>query len=307
MSNEELVKLIQQGKNSSDNLGQLFLQNRGLIDKVIRKYSYVYKVNNSKKSIPVIEYQDLMNEAYFGLSDAVQRYEDTAGVKFMSYALFWINQSIQRYIEENGRSIRLPSYMQEKIYQYNKVIHDYNSQLHRNPSDEELCCRLKCDLKLLDNIRKANHNFNQMDSIDREIGDEEGLLLGDTIQSSTDVENEVIDDIMNKSCKTELWKIVKDNVTAEENTVITTRYQKDLSLEATGQLIGSSRDAARNIEARALRKLRRSRIRRELEEKFEVNYARCYRGGLTNFNYTWTSIVEDIAIRNLEAEFSAVR
>lgn len=73
-----------------------------------------------------------------------------------------------------------------------------------------------------------------------------------------------------------------------------------MSLEATGQLIGKSRDMARNIEAQALRKLRLARIRRQLEEKFEINYARAYSGSLTRFKNRWTSIVEEIAIRNID-------
>ena len=102
MSNEELVKQIQKGINPNDNLGLLFQQNKGLIKQIIRKYSYVYQVKNTRKSAPIIEYQDLLNEAYFGLYEAAQRYEDTAGVKFMSYAQFWIKQAIHRFIENTS-------------------------------------------------------------------------------------------------------------------------------------------------------------------------------------------------------------
>lgn len=306
MSNEELVKLIQQGNNSSDNLGQLFLQNKGLIDKIIRKYSYVYKVD-SKKSVAVIEYQDLMNEAYFGIAEAAKRYEETAGVKFMTYAGFWINQSITRFLEESRSAVRIPSHMQGKIYQYNKAINAYKTQVHKNPSDKELCRYLQCEIKALSEIRLAMHRYGQIDSLDRELADEEGMLLSDTIHNDADIENEVIENMMDKSQKTELWKIVKENTTDQENDVICCRYIKNMSLESIGKNYNLTRDKVRMIEAKGLRKLRRSKITRLLAEKFEINYVRGYRGSLSNFNYTWTSIVEDIAIRNLEAEVSAVR
>jgi transcriptional regulator with XRE-family HTH domain len=116
-----------------------------------------------------------------------------------------------------------------------------------------------------------------------------------------DIENIVIERMLENSRQTELWRIVRDNVTEEENTVISARYRNNLSHEVIGQYLGKSREMARQIEAKALRKLRRSRITRQLEERFEVNYARAYRGSLGSFNYTWNSIVENIAIRNLDA------
>jgi|GEM_PF-3487332 Sigma-70, region 4. len=117
---------------------------------------------------------------------------------------------------------------------------------------------------------------------------------------NTDIKNSVIDKMIEESKRTELWQIVKDNVTPEQNTVITARYRKNMTLEATGQLIGKPRDMARQIEANALKKLRLPRIRRLLQEKFEINYARAYRGSLTDFKNRWSSIIEDIAIRNID-------
>lgn len=288
MSNEEIVKMIQQGYNPADNMEQLYKQNYGYILKIARKYAF-----NE-------EFEDLMQEAYFGIYEAVQRYEDTAGVLFMTYALFWIRQSIARYIENNGRSIRISSAMQSKVIRYKRAISAYELQLGRKPTDYELCRYLGVNDNTLKAIKKAYLNDN-IQSMDELLPGSEDMLVGDSIpDQSVDIENSVIDGMFEKSKRTELWKIVKDNVPPEENTVIIARYCKSMTLEATGQLIGKSREMVRQLEAKAMRKLRLPRISRQLAEKFEINYARCYHGSITNFKYTGTSIVEDIAIRNLE-------
>ena len=287
MSNEELVKQIQQGINPGINMEQLYIQNDGLIRKIAKKYAFVDNMD------------DLMQEAYFGLYEAVKRYEDTAGVLFMSYASFWIKQAIVRYLETNGRSIRIPSLVHNNILKYKKVLAAYEMQLGRGPTDKELCRHLNIGIKTLQTIKKEYY-ASSVQSLDEVVPGTEDVLLGDSIpDQSSDLENDVINGMIEKSKQTDLWKIVKDNVTPEENTVITARYINNMSLEATGQSIGKTKERARCIEAKALRKLRLSRIRREMEEKFEINYAMAYKGSLSRFNNTLSSIVEEIAIKNV--------
>ena len=293
MSNEELVKQIQKGNNQTDNMEQLYKQNEGYIRKIAYKYSYTKE-----------DREDLLQEAYFGLYEAVQRYEDTAGVLFMSYAAYWIRQAITRYLENNGRTVRMPSHLYNKIIRYKKLISAYEMQLRRKPTDRELRGHLGVRQEALERIKKAYHEYYSIGSLDELIPGTDGdMQLSEIIADpNTDVENSVIDGMMEKSKRTELWGIVKDNVTPEQNKVIECRYKGNMTLEATGQLIGKTRDIARNLEGQALRKLRLSRISRRLEEKFEVNISRGYRGSFSHFKNTGYSIVEDIAIRNLELE-----
>ncbi len=288
MSNEELVKQIQQGINSSDNMEQLYQQNYSLIRIIARKYAF----ND--------DMDDLLQEAYFGLYEAVQRYEDTAGVLFMSYATFWIKQAIRRYIENNGRIIRIPSGLYSKILDYKKVVSTYSSQLGRKPSDSEICRHLGINEKALIEIKKAIYQYDNMQSLDDFIPEAGDMLLEDCIPDpSVDIGNDVVNRMIESNLHNELWQIVKDNTSPEENTVIITRYRKNMSLEATGQTIGKSKDMVRSLEAKAFRKLRLNKVKRILEEKFEVNYARAYRGSLGSFNNTWNSVVEDIVIKNM--------
>lgn len=292
MSNEELVKQIQQGINQIDNIEMLYQQNRGYIFKIAKKYAHVCDI------------EDLMQEAYFGLYEAVKRYENTVGVLFMSYASYQIRQAIIRYLENNGLTVRIPSNTYNKVLRYKKLISTFEMQLGREPTDRELRGHLEVNQQALEGIKKAYHEFYNMSSLDKVIpGVDNEMNLGEVVADpDIDIENSVIDGMIENSIQTELWEIVKDNTTPEENNVIQNRYKKSMTLEATGQSIGQTRDRARSIEAKALRKLRKPRIRRKLEEKFEINYARAYRGSVSSFKNTGTSITEYIALFNLELE-----
>ena len=292
MSNEELVKQIQQGINQTDNMEQLYSQNRGYIFKIAKRYAHV------------CDAEDLMQEAYFGLYEAVQRYEDTAGVLFMSYAGYWIKQAIKRYLENNGLTVRIPSHLYNKVMRYKKLISTFEMQLDRKPTDRELRACLEVGQQALEGIKKAYHEFYNMDSLDKVIpGMDDELKLGEAISDpDIDIENSVIDGMMENRIQKELWPIVKDNTTDKENEVIICRFEKDMSLAKTGEEFGITREGIRKIEAKALRKLRHPSVRRKLEERFEVNYAKAYRGSVSSFKNTGTSITEYIALCNLELQ-----
>lgn len=298
MSNEELVKNIQQGYDPGNNMELLYQQNDGYIRKIAKKYSFMDDIN------------DLMQEAYFGLYEAVNRYEDTAGVLFMTYAAFWIKQSITRYLENNGRTVRIPTGLNSKILNYKKAIAAYELQLGRKPTDYELCRYLRVSSDVLISLRKALYQFGKIKSLDEPIpgNEDDSILLGEGVSDqNTNIENDTINRIIDNRIHNELWQIVKINTTPEENKVIRARYINSMSLEATGQSIGQSRERARQIEARALRKLRIGRIRRELQERFEVNYAKAYKTSFTAWSSSWESAPEQIAIDNLEKELNYIR
>lgn len=290
------MKQIQEGVNTQDNLGILYTHNINYIRKIAKKYSGYADI------------EDLIQEAYFGLYEAARRYENTAGILFITYASFWIKQSITRYIENNGRCIRIPSGLQARIYQYKRIYTTYEMQLGRKPTDHELCRYLGVNKGILVAIKKACQ-YDNIQSMDEYVPGADEVLLSECVpDKSIDLANDVINEMIESRLNNELWQIVRNNTSPEENTVITSRFRKSLSLEETGRSIGKSKDMTRNVELKALRKLRSPKIRRILEEKYEVNYARAYNGSLTDFKNRWSSIVEDIAIRNLDctaADFSA--
>ncbi|MGI6085224.1 MAG: sigma-70 family RNA polymerase sigma factor [Acetivibrionales bacterium] len=293
MSNEELVKQIRQGINETNNMEQLYNQNRGVIYKLAQKYAF----NND-------DIEDLLQEAYFGLYEAVKRYEGTAGVLFIYYASYWIRQAVIRYLEDNGRMVRISNDMHYKILRYKKVVSAYEMHLGRKPLDNELRVHLKVSQQVLEGVKKAYHEFYNMRSLDELVPGTDGdCLFGDTVADlGVDVENSVVDRMIEENKRKELWQIVEDNVTPEQNAVITARYRNNMTLKDAGQIIGKTAERARVLQGEALRKLRHLRIRRKLEESFDINYARAHNGSLTGFRNRWSSIVEDIAIKNAEAE-----
>ncbi len=110
MSNEELVQQIQQGIDIKGNMEQLYIQNKGLIYATIKRYRYACQ--SDYNSLPIIEMDELMNEAYFGLVKAVENYNPNQGILFMSYAPNWIRQAVKRYLDNCGRTIRVPVHTQ---------------------------------------------------------------------------------------------------------------------------------------------------------------------------------------------------
>lgn len=286
MSNEELVEQICKGINTSDNMGQLYEQNNGMICKIARRYS------------SRIDVEDLMQEAYFGLYEAVKHYESAAEVKFITYAIYWIMQSIQRYVENNFSSIRIPAHTQQLYNKYSKTIKSFEEQYKRKPTDQEASRLLGTSITVIQSMRKALYEVGNMDSLDQSIGGEnDDILLSDSVIGSIGIEIDILDQIIEKDKKGSLWGIVEENTSELENKVIVSRYRKDLTLEATGKEIGVSRERVRQMESTALRKLRTSRVKRTLSERYEIAIVEAYRGSVGSFKRTWTSATERAALK----------
>lgn len=290
MSNEELVSQIQKGVNTCNNMELLYMNNKAYILQIAKKYSNYADI------------EDLMQEAYFGLYEAVQRYENNHEVKLMTYAGFWIHQAVNRYIGNYSNNVRLPIHLKDKIRKYKKCVNLYKANLGRNPSDRELCAYLNISDKTLESIKLAKFQYDQMKSINEEMPGEEGdgLSLGDIIADKTDLENDCIESLIERQLKTEFWQIVKENTSSQENDAINYRYKHRMTLDAAAKEMNSTRERVRQLQTAGLRKLRQGRVTRMLSEKFEVNMARAYCGSLNSFRYDWTSSTEKVALKNIE-------
>lgn len=258
MSNEELVQLIRQGIDSAGNMEQLYIQNKGLIYKIALHYRI-----DSRTDI-----EDLVQEGYLGLYEAVQRYEDDREVKFTTYSAFWIRQAIQRYFENNRGSVRASSAMQANYNRYRKIVSNFYKHFGRNPSDDELMFMLGCSLAALDKTRSYGATAASVASLDVTIGEDKEATLADTIQGLSGIENDILDKILDRERKSGLWLIVSENTTAIESDVIFNRYHENKTLKETGEVIGVTADRVRVIEKKALRKLRRVRVKNILRQMF---------------------------------------
>ena len=161
MTNEELVADIQQGINVKDNMQQLYMQNKPLIAKFVKPYS------------EYAEYDDLMQEAYFGLQKAVEHYEPKEGAMFISYAMYWIKSAVSRYASDNGNTKRISNHMVQKIYRYRKFLGQYARVNQGFPTDDVICKELEINQRSLNSIRKTINEMNCI-SIDETVP---GLMI----------------------------------------------------------------------------------------------------------------------------------
>ena len=158
MTNEQLVIRIKAGIDVADNMLQLWQQNRGFIHKIVNQYKVF------------AEEEDLEQEGYLGLNEAVRHYDPDEGVTFLRYASYWIKQYIVRYIKGNG-IVRLPEHIQERIRKYNRIVQEWQQDYNRSPSDEEICCFYGVSEKMLDKVHKARI-MAQIGSLDVPVGEE---------------------------------------------------------------------------------------------------------------------------------------
>ena len=165
MSNEELVERIRNGYHVTENMQVLYENNLPLIKKFIKPYAY-YESE-----------EDLLQEAYFGLWEAVRHYESSENVLFMTYARYWIKQSIQRYMENSGSILRISSAYRQKIARYNKTVQEFEQTYGHTPTDEEMA---DYSLPPLSEIQKIKTYMQEIVSLDAPIKADEELSLADT-------------------------------------------------------------------------------------------------------------------------------
>lgn len=284
MTNEELVQLIRDEVNAADNLQLLYDQNR----------NFIYKMAKGLRDY--VEIDDLMQEGFIGLYEAVKRYESDKEIKFITYAAFWIRRAMMCCIERQGNVISAPSRFKGEIGRYKKFVNKFSLQVGRTPTDNELMYYLDLNQNGLDSIRSYIYSMEQLQSLDEPITNEEGNETGIDVSSGQNMEDEIIDQMM---CKDRccLWDIVKDNTTEQENQVVCLRYKNDMTLRAIGDCVGISAEKARQYHDKAIRRLRKSSIKALLKNKFEIVEAIAYHSGVNRFKTTWTSSTERAVLK----------
>lgn len=281
MTNEQLVTLIRAGEDEADNMLKLWQQNKGFIYKLAKRYS------------GYDELEDLTQEGYLGLCEAVHQYDIDMGVPFINYAAFWIKQAMRRYIDNCSSVVRIPVHAKEDIREYQKALKEYWKYYGHEPSESELCTILCVDREKLHAIQQ-NVRMGQIGSLSEPVGGEdEDIMVCDTVASGEDIEEDVISELDRENMKRELW-IAVDQLPDSQTEVIRKRYQKRMTLQEVGQSLGISAGAAKNIEAKAMRTLRSHRRCRTFRAYYEEYIESCsYRHvGVRSFQNTWLSEVE---------------
>ena len=180
--------------------------------------------------------EDLEQEGYIALCEAVQHYDPERGKSFIGYAAFYIKRRM-RICADNSRTVRLSFNAGDEVRQYQKIMREYRQEYGCDPSDRELCGFLYVSREKLDQIRKAAQMGN-IRSLDEPLQGMDGdINIADTVPSGEDMEGDAIREIDKERMKRELWLAV-DQLPGDLPAAVRLRYEDGLTLEKTGQAPG---------------------------------------------------------------------
>lgn len=246
-----LAKRVEQGEKEAENI--LIRSNLRLVVSVAKKYL--------GRGLDML---DLIQEGNTGLMKAVKKYDWRRGFKFSTYATWWIRQAITRAIADQARTIRIPVHMVETINKFTRISRRLAQDLGRSPTPEEVAKEMEIPPEKAREIVKI---AQEPLSLEKKVGDDEESRLGDFI------EDEVVakpDEMASSELLKEHMREVLETLSPRERKVLELRFGledgRNRTLEEVGKFFGVTRERIRQIEAKALRKLKHPTRARKLKD-----------------------------------------
>ncbi len=276
MSNEELVERIKQGENSL--MSDLYMNCRRFIIAIIKHIG----IEQAE------DYEDAMQDAYFGLYEAVKGFDESKGYKFLTYAKYHIQTAIQR---GKLKFSDLPEYVYSQRRQILRKRSELMQSLGRYPTQAELALKMDMDVKTVNYILNV---AKPIKSIYESVKGVDNLTVGDTIPDNRiDFEN-TIAAADERACV----RAVVEELPEAEKEIIKLSYFEGLPYSVIAQQINKSVERVRQLKQRGLRQLRHPRIsKRLLDEDIDRRTLFYSHRGVSTFNTTWTSSTEQTVLQ----------
>lgn len=290
MTNEELVKLIQNGIDVKENTGLLYQQNKGYIYKIAQSYSIKGDID------------ELMQEAYFGLNEAIKKYNFDKDVKFITYLSYWIKQSISRYIYKNSKGCTIPINTVVMMSKYHKYTNTY--MLLNNgekPRKKDYMIHLGLKESAYNTLIKAIE-VNKCVSLSTLVTGTDNLALIDTLTDDICIDDEVVERVGTEQAKKVLWDCVAC-LDTKQRYVIESYYKYNINLKDIAEKDNVTSESIRQIKVKALRNLRNDYRITKLGIIYGCGYQEhktSNRYTLARFKRTFTSSTEYEALKHIE-------